>query len=128
MTGRYRYAISATGIAGSYVYLFSAKVLAPLNLYIPALSVQKLASGGLRFEGAPVCTWYYAYLDPVARAFFRSYCPGLFAEDIYIHTLNDENVWVNARTIMNWQSQEKYESDSSIGFTFTFKVKSAVAL
>jgi len=125
---RYKYALSTTGIAGSFVYLFSAHVVAPLNLYVPALNVQKLADGGARYEGAPVNTWYYATLEPVERAFFRTYCPGLVADDVYIYTLNGENVWVKARTKCLWMPQEKFESGSSIGFTLTFKIKSAVAL
>ena len=126
MSGRYAYALSATGIAGSFVYLFSVPVPAPLNLYVPALKIQTLADGGARYEGAPVNTWYYASLDAVERAFFRIYCPGLVADDVYIQTLNGENTWVTARTKMLWSPQEKFENDCTLGFTLTFKIKSAV--
>ncbi len=125
---RYKYAMSLTSTDADFTYLFQSGVKAPLNLYRPAERVLTLANKGVRLEGLPICTWYYSYLEPTWRTFFRTYCSGIYAEDVYILTLSDSNVWVKARTLVYWMPEERFENDCSMGFTLTFKIKSATAL
>jgi len=126
---RYRYAISSTGTEGSFVYLFTVPVVAPLNLYKQYTKIQPLGNGGERHAGWPIDLWSWASLEESERTFFRGYCPGVYQDDMWIYTLNDNNVWVVARTIMFWHKEaEQWSADNTLGFQLTFKVKLATAL
>jgi len=125
---RARFAISATGVNGTFVYLFTAGTVAPLNTYKPSSKLQSLGDGGIRAAGWPICTWYWASLEEAERTFFRTYCPGTYAQDVYIYTLNNENDWVQCQTIMLWQPEEAWANANTVGFTIGFKVKNEVPL
>jgi len=132
--GLYRYAISLAATTG-FTYLKDVplsdgrKMDAPLNTYKPSTKVLSLASGGVRRVGSPIDTWFWASLDATGRAFFRTYCPGAFANPVWIRTLTDDNVWVTAKVVMLWMPNgEQWQSDFTMSFTLTFKVLSTVVV
>lgn len=119
------YAISLTATEGDFVFLSSIPVVAPLTNWKPYSKLQSLGDGGERYAGWPITTMYWAGITLADREFFRTYCPGRYAKNIYINTLNDDDVWVTALTNMFWMREtEDWAVEKSLGFTLTYKVKS----
>lgn len=126
---KYKYAVSTTSTDVSFVYLFEQNIPAPLNTYKPSTQVLQLGNGGVRLAGFPQCTWYWASLEAAERAFLRTYCPDAYAENVFIKTLNHNNEWVKAQTIMVWMPEgEQYSIDNSLGVTLSFRILTAEAL
>ena len=125
----YKYAICIAAELQTMSYLFQVPIPAPLNLYKPSSKIQRLGNGGIRHAGWPIDLWSWASLEAAERSYFRTICPGAYADDIYIATLNDNNAWVLARTKMFWPMEgEDFSNDNTLGFQLIFKVKAAEAL
>ncbi len=119
------YAISPTATEGDFVFLADIPVNAPQSDWKPYSKLQSLGDGGVRRAGWPIVTWYWAAITEDERAALQAYCADAYADDIYINTLDHNNVWVTARTKIFWmQGTEQWAVDKNLGFTLSFKVKS----
>lgn len=128
------YAISLTASPGDFVYLIDGDfeyladitpISEPLSDYKQYSKEQLLGDGGVRLAGWPIATWFWGAIPKAERDVLRSFCPSAYTDDIYIHTLNNENEWITARTRMFWMKDtEQWEGDKSIGLLLTFQIKS----
>lgn len=122
-----QFSISTTPILADFVTLASLGVPDPLRSYKPYSKVRSLGDGGVRRAGWPVAVWHWSFLTSDQRTALKAYCAGAYAQNIYIHTIDESNSWVYAKTIMIWSPDDgEWQTNHVLPFDLMFRVKEII--
>jgi hypothetical protein len=128
---RQKFALSLTASPGDFSYLFQFGIPAPQHMYTPHTKVRTLGDQGVKGYGWPHFEWNWAFVSEDDVAFFRTFCPStsMYSNDVYAITLNDNNEWISARTMMFWPPPpHNWSGDYILNFSLLFKVVSVATL